>query len=61
MDEARPMLEKLTSERVRHELDRMLDEPNWYEMINRLEDLELLKAIHPALMPPDPDFFTTCG
>jgi tRNA nucleotidyltransferase (CCA-adding enzyme) len=56
MDEARPMLEKLTSERVRHELDRMLDEPNWYEMINRLEDLELLKAIHPALTPPDPDF-----
>jgi tRNA nucleotidyltransferase (CCA-adding enzyme) len=56
MDEARPMLEKLSAERVRHELDRMLDEPNWYDMINRLEDLELLKAIHPALTPPDPDF-----
>jgi tRNA nucleotidyltransferase (CCA-adding enzyme) len=56
MDEARPMLEKLSAERVRHELDRMLDEPNWYEMITRLEDLGLLKAIHPALIPPGPDF-----
>jgi tRNA nucleotidyltransferase (CCA-adding enzyme) len=56
MDEARPMLEKLSAERVRHELDRMLDEPNWYEMINRLEDLGLLKAIHPALISPGPEF-----
>jgi tRNA nucleotidyltransferase (CCA-adding enzyme) len=56
MDEARPMLEKLSSERVRHELDRMLEEPNWHAMINRLEQLGLLKAIHPLLSPPDPDF-----
>jgi tRNA nucleotidyltransferase (CCA-adding enzyme) len=56
MDEARPMLEKLSPERVRHELDRMLDEPNWYEMINRLEDLGLLKSIHPLLSPPRPTF-----
>jgi tRNA nucleotidyltransferase (CCA-adding enzyme) len=56
MDEAVPMLEKLSPERVRHELDRMLEEPNWYEMINRLENLGLLKAIHPELMPPGPDF-----
>jgi tRNA nucleotidyltransferase (CCA-adding enzyme) len=56
MDEARPMLEKLSAERVRHELDRMLDEPNWYEMITRLEELGLLKAIHVSLTPPSPDF-----
>jgi len=52
MDEARPMLEKLSPERVRHELDRMLEEPNWYEMIARLDDLGLLKAIHPQLPLP---------
>jgi tRNA nucleotidyltransferase (CCA-adding enzyme) len=56
MDEALPMLEKLSPERVRHELDRMLEEPNWSEMINRLENLGLLKAIHPELMPPGRDF-----
>jgi len=53
MDEARPMLEKLSPERVRHELDRMLDEPNWYEMLTRLSSLGLLKAIHPELTVPD--------
>lgn len=56
MDEARPMLEKLSLERVRHELDRMLDEPNWFEMLTRLDELGLLKAIHPKLPPPDLDF-----
>jgi len=52
MDEARPLLEKLSPERVRHELDRMLDEPNWFEMLMRLETLGLLRAIHPNLVPP---------
>ncbi len=56
MDEAKPMLEKLSPERVRHELDRMLDEPNWYEMIDRLDDLGLLEAIHTELVPPAPGF-----
>jgi tRNA nucleotidyltransferase (CCA-adding enzyme) len=50
------MLEKLSSERVRHELDRMLDEPNWFEMLSRLDGLELLSAIHPDLPPPAPGF-----
>ena len=52
MKEARPMLEKLSSERVRHELDRMLDEPDWVEMLVRLDELKLLKAIHPELRKP---------
>ena len=56
MEEARPMLEKLSSERVRHELDLILDEPNWFEMLNRLSDLGLLKAIHPELPSPQADF-----
>jgi tRNA nucleotidyltransferase (CCA-adding enzyme) len=62
MDAARSMLEKLTAERVRHELDRMLDEPNWVEMLKRLGALDLLKAIQPKrtlawllwLSPVDP-------
>jgi tRNA nucleotidyltransferase (CCA-adding enzyme) len=58
MDEARPMLEKLSPERVRHELDRMLDEPNWFEMIMRLDGLGLLEAIHPELAPPVSGFST---
>ncbi|MGD8406680.1 MAG: CBS domain-containing protein, partial [Anaerolineales bacterium] len=56
MDEARPMLEKLSAERARHELDRILDEPNWFEMLTRLSDLGLLTAIHPKLSPPDTKF-----
>jgi tRNA nucleotidyltransferase (CCA-adding enzyme) len=52
MDEARPLLEKLSPERTRHELDRMLDEPNWLEMLARLEELGLLEAIHPELVKP---------
>jgi len=56
MDEARPMLEKLSPERVRHELDLILDEPNWFEMLVRLADLGLLIAIHSELPPPPSDF-----
>lgn len=52
MDEARPLLKKLSSERVRHELDLILDETRAGEMLARLSDLELLKAIDPVL--PDP-------
>ena len=56
MDEARPMLEKLSPERTRHEFDRILDEPNWFEMLARLDELGLLKAIHPDLSKPASKF-----
>ncbi|NOY98080.1 MAG: CBS domain-containing protein [Chloroflexi bacterium] len=49
MDQARPLLEKLSGERVRHELDLMLDEPRAVAMLARLADLGLLRAIHPSL------------
>jgi len=52
MEEAKPMLEKLSSERVRHDLDRILDEPNWFDMLTRLSELGLLKAIHSDLPAP---------
>lgn len=49
MDEARPLLEKLSPERVGHEIDLILDEPGAVAMLARLDELGLLKAIHPAL------------
>jgi tRNA nucleotidyltransferase (CCA-adding enzyme) len=50
MVQASALLEKLSSERVRHELDLILDEPNVVPMLLRLSELGLLKAIHPLLI-----------
>ena len=47
--EARPFVEKLSPQRIRHELDLILDEPNAVAMLARLEELDLLSCIHPAL------------
>ena len=47
--EARDLLEKVSGDRIRHELDAMLDEPRAAAMLGRLAQLELLEAIHPAL------------
>jgi tRNA nucleotidyltransferase (CCA-adding enzyme) len=44
MDEARPMLRHLSPERLRHELDLILEEPRAVRMLSRLEDLGLLKS-----------------
>lgn len=49
MDEARPLLERLSGDRVRHELDLMLDEPRAVQMIARLAELDLLAVIHASL------------
>jgi tRNA nucleotidyltransferase (CCA-adding enzyme) len=49
MEQASPLLEKLSPERVRHELDLILDEPNVVPMLQRLSELGLLKAIDPSL------------
>jgi tRNA nucleotidyltransferase (CCA-adding enzyme) len=46
MDEARPLISRLTSERMRHELDLILEENNAAEMLARLDSLGMLKAIH---------------
>lgn len=46
---ARPFVEKLSPQRIRHELDLILDESEAVSMLKRLENLELLTAIHPAL------------
>jgi tRNA nucleotidyltransferase (CCA-adding enzyme) len=47
--EARSVVEKLSPQRIRHELDLILDEPNAVAMLKRLDALDLLACIHPAL------------
>lgn len=49
MPEALSIVEKLSAQRVRHELDLILDEPNVVPMLERLGNLDLLKSIHPSL------------
>ena len=43
-------VEKLSPQRIRHELDLILDEPNAVAMLKRLDELDLLSCIHPALV-----------
>jgi len=45
MDEARPLIARLSGERIRHELDLILVEQKAVAMLARLEELGLLKAI----------------
>ena len=47
--DARAMVEKLSPQRIRHELDLILDESNAVTMLQRLDELDLLACIHPAL------------
>jgi tRNA nucleotidyltransferase (CCA-adding enzyme) len=47
--DARPFVEKLSAQRIRHELDLVLDEAEAVAMLRRLDELKLLTAIHPAL------------
>jgi tRNA nucleotidyltransferase (CCA-adding enzyme) len=47
--EARAFIEKLSPQRIRHELDLILDEANAVSMLARLDELDLLAPIHPAL------------
>ena len=47
--EARPFVEKLSAQRIRHELDLILEEPNAVAILERLGGLDLLSVIHPAL------------
>ena len=47
--EARELIEKLSAQRLRHELDLILDEPNAARILTGLDELDLLKPIHLAL------------
>ncbi len=47
--EARPLITRLSAERVRHELDLGLEEENAAPILKRLKELGILAAVHPAL------------
>jgi tRNA nucleotidyltransferase (CCA-adding enzyme) len=47
--EALPLLNRVSGDRIRHELDHMIDEEDPACMMARLDDLGLLAAIHPDL------------
>ncbi len=47
--QARPIVEKLSAQRIRHELDLILEEPDPVSILKRLDELDLLSVIHPAL------------
>jgi tRNA nucleotidyltransferase (CCA-adding enzyme) len=47
--EARSLLAKISGDRIRHELDHILDEENRGLMLARLDQLGLLKLVHPSL------------
>jgi tRNA nucleotidyltransferase (CCA-adding enzyme) len=44
-----PLLDRLSGDRVRHELNHILKEPRVCRILGRLDELALLKAIHPSL------------
>jgi tRNA nucleotidyltransferase (CCA-adding enzyme) len=47
---ARSLVGSLSAERIRHELDLILDEEKAVAMLNRLAELDLLQPVHPALV-----------
>lgn len=49
LDEARNLLDEVSGERVRHEIDQILLENQPSMMMGRLAALDLLKQIHPAI------------
>lgn len=49
MEEAHALLNQVSGDRIRHELDLILEEENFPAMLSRLEELHLLYAIHPDL------------
>ena len=49
LKEARPMLGRVSGDRIRHELEHILAETNICQMFARLEQLALLSAIHKSL------------
>ncbi len=44
------LLERVSGDRIRHELDRIFEEDKAYKMLSRLDELSLLSAIQPDLV-----------
>lgn len=49
LKEALSLIDRVSGERIRHELDHILDEERSTAMLARLDSLKLLEAIHPDL------------
>jgi len=49
MKQARPLLERISGDRIRHELDHMLIDAKVTLILARLNELQLLETIHPKL------------
>lgn len=47
--EARPLVERLSGDRIRHELNHIFRDPMAAKIMRRLQNLELLEFIHPSL------------
>lgn len=74
MHEAITLMDRVSGDRIRHEMDLILDEPKAAQILARLDELKLLAAIHPALrwddwlqqrfaalpeLPPEPEWQLT--
>jgi tRNA nucleotidyltransferase (CCA-adding enzyme) len=53
MLEAKELLKRVSGDRIRHEFDRIQEEDRTADMMERLHDLTILKAIHPDLVWDD--------
>ena len=49
LENALSLLDRVSGDRIRHEINHMLQEPAWEAMFERLSELGVLEAIHPAL------------
>jgi tRNA nucleotidyltransferase (CCA-adding enzyme) len=49
ISQAYPLIDLLSAQRIRHELDLILEEEKAVAMLSRLADLDLLHPVHPAL------------
>jgi len=49
MQEAHPLLARVSGDRIRHEIDHILAEENMHRMLARLDELNLLTTIDPSL------------
>ncbi len=53
LSEALALLERVSGDRIRHELDHILDEDRAVRMLTRLDELDLLRKIHPDFIWDD--------
>jgi tRNA nucleotidyltransferase (CCA-adding enzyme) len=53
LKEARPLMQRVSGDRIRHELNAILAEKRADRMLSRLDELELLASIHPLFTGDD--------